>query len=366
MENSLEELLAVLRDRGGSDLHVKAHRRPHIRVDGELRPLDGAARMTPEDVEQVADELLAATRERERFQETNEADLAYRSEDGGRFRANVFRQLGQVGIVIRRVLPGTPGFEALRLPPVVRRLAEQRRGLVLVTGPTGSGKTTTCAAMIEHIAATRRCHVVTIEDPIEIVFPKARALIDQREVGIDTASFASGLRHLTRQDPDVIFVGEVRDPETAAAVLHAAESGHLVLSTLHTADAVESVNRLLDFFPPEQTRQARLSLAGSLCGVISQRLVPHADGEGRVPAIEALVATTRVVHFIKEADRTDDLRMAIEQGVYEGMQTFDQHLERLVRAGDIRYEDAVLAATDPHDFRVETRHLVPDLEPADQ
>jgi twitching motility protein PilT len=273
----------------------------------------------------------------------------------GRFRINVFRQRGSVGVVARRVLPGSPDFAALGLPPAVRKLAEEHRGLVLVTGPTGSGKTTTTAAMLSHINATRRCHVVTLEDPIEVMHRDDLAIIDQREVGVDTADFASGLKAVSRQDPDVIFIGEMRDLETVTAALQAAETGHFVLSTLHTTDARETVNRIVDMYPKEQQNQARVSLANSLKGIVCQRLVPRATGSGRVAVVEVMVMTTRIYEFVMDAEQLPQIEEAIAEGSYYGMQTFDQHLLQLYADGEVALRDALAAATNPHDFRVSLR-----------
>jgi twitching motility protein PilT len=287
------------------------------------------------------------------FRATHEADFALGLPGLGRFRVNVYRQRGNVAMVLRRVLPGIPGFEALGLPAVVQRLAEEPRGLVLVTGPTGSGKTTTIASMIDHINDRRAVNVVTIEDPIEVLHEDKRALVNQREIGSDTESFAEAMRRVLRQDPDVIFVGEMRDPETVWAGLAAAETGHLVLSTLHTSNAVETVNRIIDFFPPGQHRQVRLSLATCLRGVVSQRLLERADGRGRIPAVEVLVNTGRVFERIADPDvGGDSIEEIVAEGEYYGMQTFDQSLLALHRDGLVSLRDAMAVASHPHDLRI--------------
>src|SRR6266540_820754 len=291
-------------------------------------------------------------RQAAKFVETNEADFAYAIPGVGRFRVNAFRQRGSVGVVCRRVLPGSPGFDALGLPPVIARMAEEPRGLILVTGPTGAGKTTTTAAIIDHINTVRRCHVVTVEDPIEILHNDKLAVIDQREVGIDTSDFATALKHVARQDPDVIFIGEMRDPETVKAALTAAETGHLVISTLHTLDSTETVNRIIDFFPPHQQMQARLTLAATLRGVVSQRLILRADGSGRVPAVEVLVSNGRIFDMIVNPEETHLIEDVIREGDFYGMQTFDQHLVQLVREGVVSVDDAATAASSPHDFSI--------------
>ena len=349
--NSVNEYLELVVQKGGSDLHLKAGGPAYVRVDGELRPIRTLPELSPADTERYAfsmmDDRLTKT-----FMDSAEVDFAYSLAGVGRFRVNCFRQRGSVGIVMRRVLPGAPDFATLGVPPAVRKLAEEQRGLVLVTGPTGSGKTTTTAAMIGHINRNRRCHIVTIEDPIEIMHRDVEAIIDQREVGVDTSDFSRALKAVARQDPDVIFIGEMRDVETVTSALQAAETGHLVISTLHTTDARETVNRIVDFFPPHQQTQARLSLANSLKGVVSQRLLPRATGDGRVAAIEVLVMTSRIYEFIMDPDQTPLIESAIGEGAYYGMQTFDQHLLELYRQGEITLRDALGAATSASDFRV--------------
>jgi twitching motility protein PilT len=347
----LEDLLRHLLDRRASDLHLKVGSPPTIRIDGRLHttpfpPLRAA------DTERLAYAVLTGARADE-FDATNEADVALDHPGLGRFRVNVYRQRGTVAIVVRSVVPGIPSFAELGLPPVVSRLAEERRGLVLVTGPTGSGKTTTIASMIDHINANQAVNVVTIEDPIEVLHHDKQSIVSQREIGIDTAGFVEAMRRVLRQDPDVIFVGEMRDPETVWAALSAAETGHLVLSTLHTTNAVETVNRIVDFFPPHQHSQIRLSLGTSLRGVVSQRLVAHASGTGRVPAVEVLVNTGRVFDRIVEPDGPgDSIDMIMADGEFYGMQTFDQSLLALHRTGTISLREAMAAATSPSDLRV--------------
>ena len=341
-------------ERDGSDLHLKAGGPAYVRIDGELKPITQLPPLSPQDTEKFALSIMD-DRTRERFMTVNEADFAYALPGSARFRVNAFRQRGSVGLVMRLILQGAPSFEELGLPPAVRKLAEEHRGLVLVTGPTGSGKTTTTAAMISHINKTRRCHIVTIEDPIEVMHRDDVAIIDQREVGVDTDNFSTALRAVARQDPDVIFIGEMRDMETVMAALQAAETGHFVLSTLHTTDAMETVNRIIDMFPNEQQHQARLSLANALKGVVSQRLVSSATGSGRVAVVETLVMTTRIYEFIVNRDLTEQIVDAIAEGGYYGMQTFDQHLLELFKNGDVSLKDAMNAATNPHDFKVSLR-----------
>ena len=328
----LAELLRYTVEQRGSDLHVKTGSPPHVRVDGKLLPAP-FERVSPADGERMAFQILPKDRADE-FVETSEADFALSLSGLGRFRVNVFRQRGSVGLVFRRVLPGIPSFETLGLPSVVRRLAEEPRGMVLVTGPTGSGKTTTIAAMIDHINETKSVNVVTIEDPIEVLHVDKTSIVNQREIGTDTADYAMAMKRVLRQDPDVIFIGEMRDPETVWAALAAAETGHLVLSTLHTTNAVETVNRIVDFFPPHQQKQVRLSLASSLRGVISQRLLERADQKGRVPSIEVLVNTGRVFDRIVDPNQGgESIEEIIADGEYYGMQTFDQSVFNLYKNG---------------------------------
>ncbi len=348
----VHDYLQHLVDKQGSDLHLKAGGPAYVRVEGELSEVGDLPALTPEETARFAEQLMADGAER--FAGSEEADFAFSEPGAGRFRVAVFRQRGSVGVVVRRVLPGSQCFDELGLPPAVRRLSEEHRGLVLVTGPTGSGKTTTTAAMLSHINATRRCHIVTIEDPIEILHEDHLAIIDQREVGVDTQTFASALRSVSRQDPDVIFIGEMRDLETVQAALQAAETGHFVISTLHTSDATDTVNRIIDLYPPHQQHQARLSLATALKGVVSQRLLPRTRG-GRIAVIEALVMTTRLHEYIVDPDQTDALEEAIAEGGYYGMQTFDQHLLELYRTGEVALRDALSGATSPHDLRVAIR-----------
>jgi twitching motility protein PilT len=344
----INELLRFTVERGASDLHLKVGNVPFIRVDGELQPTQFSA-LTSADTSGFGEVLMSDHKKRE-FESHSEADLGYTLAGVGRFRVNVFRQRGVVGLAIRRVRSEIPTFEELRLPIVMRTLADSPRGLVLITGPTGTGKTTTIASMIGHINSTRRTHIVTIEDPIEVVHDDALSIIEQREIGIDTDSYANALRHVIRQDPDVIFIGEIRDPESALSAIQAAETGHLVISTLHTIDCVETINRILDLFPPQQQREVRTSFAGSLRGIVSQRLVSRADGKGRVPAIEVLVNTGRVFDRIVDPDETDSINEVIADGDYYGMQTFDQALVKLVKEGLVAEDEARRVSTNPHDF----------------
>ncbi|MGZ4240111.1 MAG: type IV pilus twitching motility protein PilT [Actinomycetota bacterium] len=349
----IESLLRASAENMASDIHVRAGGPPYLRVDGDLIPVD-VPPLAPEDSERLAFALMTDEQGR-MFRQTNEIDFAYTLDGVGRFRVNAFRQRGLVGVAIRRVLPGIASFEALGLPPAVSALADERRGLVLVTSMTGSGKTTTTAAMIGRVNMTRACHIVTIEDPIEVMHEDLLSIIDQREVGIDTSDFHTALKYVSRQDPDVIFIGEMRDLETVSTALHAAETGHLVISTLHTIDATETINRIIDFFPPHQQMQARLSLAGSLKGIVSQRLLQRADGRGRIPAVEVMVMNGRIFDMIVNPDMTSQIERVIEEGEYYGMQTFDQHLMQLYKSGTVTLDEAIAAATSPHDFTVAIR-----------
>jgi twitching motility protein PilT len=345
----LDEVLREAVASEASDIHVKVGSPPIMRVDGHLdrmdRPVVAAA-----ETERVAFAIMPKARAEE-FLATSEADFAYSVAGLGRFRVNVLRQRGAVGLVLRRVQSTIASFEQLGLPQVVRRLAEHQRGLVLVTGPTGSGKTTTLAAMIDHINDTASRHIVTIEDPIEVLHSDKQSIVNQREVGTDTEDFGSALKRVLRQDPDVILIGEMRDTDTVRTALSAAETGHLVFSTLHTISATETVSRIIDFFPPFEQRQVRMALAGSLRGVVSQRLVECRSG-GRAAAIEVLVATGRVFDKIVNAEETHEIEEIIADGEYYGMQTFDQSLLALHRRGVIDLREALGASTHPHDLRL--------------
>jgi twitching motility protein PilT len=345
---TIEQLLRQAVDMGASDLHLKTGRAPTVRVDGTLEPLPYAP-LTTQDTATIATELMPQWRQ-DLFVDRGEIDFAIEREDIGRFRINVFRQQGDLALAIRYVVPEVPGIGELGLPPIVTRLANETDGLVLVTGSTGSGKSTTLASMIAHINVTRDAHIVTIEDPVEYKHVEQRCLINQREIGQDTESFRSALKMVLRQDPDVILIGEMRDAETVWAALAAAETGHLVFATLHTTTATEAVNRILDFFPASQHGQVRSSLAGSLRGVIAQRLVTRSDLVGRVPIVESLVATGRVFDRIIDAERTHELEDVIREGSYYGMQLFDQHALERYRAGVISRQVALSSATRPHDL----------------
>src|SRR5205085_1560743 len=341
----LEELVS----KDGSDLHVKVGSPPMIRLTHGLVRLERDP-LSPIETQAIADGVIPEDR-KALFKERGEVDFAYSVANVGRFRANVFRQRGSVSMVLRKLRFGGPSVDEIGLPDVVRTVAEEPRGRVLVTGPTGSGKTTTLAAMIEYVNATRPVHIVTIEDPIEVLHHDQEASIDQREVGQDTNDFLSALRAALRQDPDVILIGEMRDTETVRAALQAAETGHLVMSTLHTQDATETVNRVIDFFPPHQQKQIRLSLAGTLRGIICQRLVPSVDGD-RIPALEILVNTGRVAERIADEEKTSEIEEVVAEGGFYGMMTFDQALLKLIQEGRVSVEDAMQAVSSVHDFEL--------------
>src|SRR5947207_4346587 len=336
----------------GSDLHLKVPSRPLIRRLGHLEPIPDSDPLTPEDTERVLRDLLADAGKMSEFEEESEVDFSFSVPGLSRFRVNAFRQRGVISLVCRAVPHEIKTIEGLGLPEVISEIADEERGIILLTGTTGSGKSSTLAAMIDQINRYYAKHIVTIEDPIEFLHRDNRSIINQREVGQDTASFKRALRRVLRQDPDVILVGEMRDEETVSTALSAAETGHLVLSTLHTLDAAETVNRIIDFFPPHPQQQARAMLAGTLKGVSSQRLVRTPDGKGRVATCEILRMTGRVRDMIMNPEETGRLTEVIFEGEYYGMQTFDQALLSHVQAGLVSMEDALKAATHPHDFKL--------------
>ena len=347
----LNDLLLGAVKAGATDVHLKLGRPPILRRDGSLTPLENWNAITPADLESVVATVTATNRQKEAdFRATGELDIAYTSNDLTRFRVNGFLQRGSISFAFRVIPKEIPTFDKLRMPKGVARLANEHRGLVLVTGATGSGKTTTLAAMLGYINATRRQHIVTIEDPIEILHDDQACIVNQREVGLDTQSFHQALRRALRQDPDVILIGELRDAETAETALQAAESGHLVFSTMHTVDAAETIGRMTEFFPGVKQPQIRSILAGVLRGVVSQRLLPRVDG-GRVAAVEVMVTNARIADLIREA-RPDEISDAIEEGEFFDMQTFAQALIKLVIAGDVDREVAANASSNRHDFLV--------------
>jgi twitching motility protein PilT len=351
----LNQLLSHLHDEGGSDLHVKAGSPPRIRVDGRLQATP-FPHVDATELEHLAQALLPPSRQSE-FEATGETDFAHSVTGIGRFRINMHRQRGSVGLVVHRVVPGIPDPDSLGLPAAVERLAAETRGLVLVTGPSGSGKTTTMATLIDQINEKRDVHIVTIEDPIEVLHADKRAIVTQREVGTDTPSYSHALARALRQDPDVVFVGELRDADTVWAALTAAGTGTLVLSTMSTVGAADTVSHIIDLFPPVQHRQLRHALASSLRGIVSQRLLERADGKGRTPAVEVLISTPKVFDSIVDPDRQADLDRVIVEGEYHGMQTFDASLQHLVKDGLVSVRDALSVAVNPDEMRIAFQQL---------
>jgi len=350
MSVDINELLKKAVQMGASDLHIKVGSLPIIRLYGELTTLSGEKRLTLEDTTNIASTIMNEA-QKEAFKKKNEIDISYSIPGFGRFRCNTYVQRGTIGIVFRVIPTKIPDIEQLYLPPVLKKIALEPRGLILVTGTTGSGKTTTLASMIEFINLNRTNNIITIEDPIEFLFRDKSSIISQREIGSDTETFSKALRSALRQDPDVILVGEMRDFETIQTALVAAETGHLVLSTLHTVDATETVNRIIAVFPPYQHKQVRMQLASILKAIISMRLVPRADGNGRVPAVEVLIGTSTIKDCVEDPDKTKLIPDFIAQGYTQyGMQTFDQSLFDLYKNGLITYEDALQRATKPDDF----------------
>ncbi len=361
------ELITLLTravEAGASDVHLKLGQPPVVRLDGELEPLPDWGPLGESDLTVVLDAVTEISpRRREAFDEHGDLDIAFSHPTLPRFRVNGFRQRGATSFAFRVIPSQIPTFEELGLPAGVRRLSDEHRGLVLVTGPTGSGKTTTLASMLDQINRTRRSHIVTVEDPIEILHPDRGCIVNQREVGLDTASFEQALRRVLRQDPDVILIGELRDTETAHTALQAAESGHLVFSTLHTIDAAETLGRLIEFFPAAKQPQIRSILAGTLRGVVSQRLLPRAGG-GRVPAIELMITNARIQDLIRE-NRPDEITDAIEAGEFFQMQSFAQALIELVLDGKVERDVAANAATNKHDFLVQLERAEKEKRSAD-
>ena len=349
----INELLTVVCEQGASDLHLKVGNHPIARIRGKLTPMTQFKRMVQEDTIAMAYAIMASDKQKAKFKENYDLDIAYSVPSLGRFRCNIFNQRGTVGLVLRVIPRKIYTIDDLMLPKVIKTICQEQRGLVLVTGTTGSGKSTTLAAMIDLINATRTEHILTIEDPIEYLHRDNLSIVNQREVEADCRSFSSALRAALRQDPDVILVGEMRDLETIETALHAAETGHLVFSTLHTLDATETINRVISVFPPHHQKQVRLQLASVLKGVISQRLVPRSDGQGRVPAVEVMVATETVRSCIEDKDKTKMLKDVIASGMTQyGMQTFDQSLYFLLGQGLISEEEALLRATNVGEFKL--------------
>lgn len=357
MSININTLLENAIELGASDLHIKAGSPPIMRINGVISFMQWEKRLTPEETEDIAFSVMSEAH-KEVFKKKGDIDIAYSVPRFGRFRCNCFMQRGSVGVVFRVIPMKIPQIEELNLPVVLKKIALEPRGLVLVTGTTGSGKTTTLATMIDYINSQRTCNIITIEDPIEFFHKDKNSAVNQREIGADTESFSKALRAALRQDPDVILVGEMRDFETIQTALIAAETGHLVLSTLHTVDVTETINRIISVFPPYQHKQVRLQLAAVLKAVISMRLLPTADGKGRVPAVEVMVATATIKGCIEDPDKTKLISDVIAQGVSQyGMQTFDQSLLGLYKEGLITYEDALLGATNPDDFTLKVKGI---------
>jgi twitching motility protein PilT len=351
MSVDVDRLLKIGVDRGASDLHLKSGAAAMARVHGQLTRIDDRV-LEPHDLALIAEAIMPASC-RDRFRSSPEVDFAYSIAGLGRFRCNVFQQRGSIGIVLRVIPAQVRTLAELKLPPVLERIAGEERGLILVTGTTGSGKSSTLAAMVDHINRTRPAHVITIEDPIEYLHRDDLSIVNQREIGVDTQSFAAALRSALRQDPDVIFVGEMRDMETIETALHAAETGHLVLSTLHTMDATETINRIISVFPPHQQQQIRIQLSAVLKAAIAQRLLPHASGDGRAAAVEVLVATAFIRDCIVDKDRTHQIPNAIAQGTSQyGMQTFDQAIFNLYSQGHVTLDEALRWASNVDEFKL--------------
>jgi twitching motility protein PilT len=357
MAQGIDDLLRLAVEKKSSDLHLKVGNNPYVRIDGTLVPLADMSRVTPEEMLSMAFSMMT-NRQKQKFKETAELDMAYGVAGLGRFRVNVFQQRGNVGMVLRVIPTKIRTIDELNLPKVIDSICEEQRGLVLVTGTTGSGKSTTLASMVDRINTTRSDHVITIEDPIEFLHRDKRSFINQREVEVDTANFSTALRAALRQDPDVILVGEMRDLETIATALLAAETGHLVFSTLHTLDATETIQRIIAVFPPPEQKQIRLQLAGTLKAVVSQRLVRRADDQGRVPAVEVMIATGYIRDCIINPEKTRMIHEAIAAGTRQyGMQTFDQSLYDLYTRNLISFEEALSRASNPDDFKLRVQGI---------
>ncbi|MGH9572814.1 MAG: type IV pilus twitching motility protein PilT [Candidatus Acidiferrales bacterium] len=354
---NVDDLLRRAVESRASDLHLKVGNHPYTRVDGILIPITDVPRVTPEEMLSMAFSMMT-NRQKQKFKETAELDMAYGVAGLGRFRVNVFQQRGNVGMVLRVIPTKIRTIEELELPRVLAQVCEEQRGLVLTTGTTGSGKSTTLAAMIDRINSLRAEHIITIEDPIEYLHRDKKGFINQREVEVDTSSFSTALRAALRQDPDVVLVGEMRDLETISTALLAAETGHLVFSTLHTLDATETIQRIIAVFPPPEQKQIRLQLASTLKAVVSQRLVRKSDGAGRVPAVEVMIATGYIRDCIINPDKTRMIRDAIAAGTSQyGMQTFDQSLFDLYSRNLITLEEALMRASNPDDFRLRVQGI---------
>ncbi len=353
---NLKQMLVEMLNRKASDLHIRVGVRPYLRVNGKLEQI-ATDPITIDLMDEIVSQILNE-KQRERFYRKNEMDLALSVSKLGRFRINLYRQRGTASIAIRAVNTLVPSFEELNLTDTIRQLAQTQRGLIIITGTTGSGKSTTLAALIEEINSNRTDNILTIEDPIEYIYRDKKSIISQREVGGDTETFASALRHAFRQDPDVILIGEVRDVETMSIALTAADTGHLVLTTLHTLNVVETITRIISFFPPHQHQQIRLLLAGTLKAIVCQRLLTRADMPGRVPALEIMIASGAIKECLMDLDKTVDIPDLVEQGTVQyGMQTFDQSIMKLYKQGLISFEEAINHASNPDDFDLRVKGI---------
>ncbi len=353
---TFKQMIQEMLDKNASDLHLRVGLRPTIRCDGRLLSIDDQI-LLHEEMDKVLSQILTDD-QKTRFHQKREMDLALSVSKMGRFRINLYKQRGTIGVAIRRVNTKVPTFDELNLPEVIKKIADYKRGLVIVTGTTGSGKSTTLASMVEHINGSRTENILTIEDPIEYIYRDKKSIISQREVGGDTESFTAALRYAFRQDPDIILVGEIRDADTMSIALTAADTGHLVLTTLHTLNTVETISRIISFFPPHQHQQIRLLLAGTLKSIICQRLLPRADGPGRVPAVEVLVTAASIREAIINTDKINTIMDLVESGnIQYGMQSFDQSIMKLYRSGLISYEEALAQCSNPDDFDLRVKGI---------
>ena len=358
----INQILTTVVGLNASDLHIKVGSYPVVRINGDLKPVEGTEKITPETASAIASALMSDPL-KNRFEEKKEVDFSYSVSGLGRFRVNVFKQRGSIGMVLRVIQQKMVTIAELGLPKILEKLSLEPRGLILVTGTCGSGKSTTLAAMIEYINIHKTMHIMTIEDPIEYLYKDKKSLINQREIRQDAESFATALRSALRQDPDVILVGEMRDFETISTAITAAETGHLVLSTLHTVDAVETINRIIGIFPQYQQKQIRLQLSSVLRGVISMRLVPRADGTGRIPAVEVMVATATIREYVLDGDKTRKIHEVIAAGAsHYGMQTFDQALYKLYEDNMITFDEAVMRCNNPDDFALKVKGIQSDSD----
>ncbi len=353
---NLKQILVEMLNRKASDLHIRVGIRPHLRVNGRLEQIS-ADPFTIDDLNNIVGQILNE-QQQERFRKKNEMDLALSVAKLGRFRINLFRQRGTTGIAIRAVNTVIPDFEELNLPETIRKLSMEKRGLIVITGTTGSGKSTTLASMIEYMNSTRLDNVLTVEDPIEYIYRDKKCIVSQREVGADTESFATALRHALRQDPDIILIGEIRDIDTMSIALTAADTGHLVLTTLHTLNTVETVSRIISFYPPHQHQQIRLLLAGTLKAVVCQRLLTRCDMPGRVPALEILISTAAVKDYLLDPEKTAAIPDLIEDGGQYGMMSFDQSIMGLYKTGMISFEEAINQCSNPDEFDMRVRGIM--------